>query len=103
VHAISNDGFDPDPSPKFRAMMEEVGFVNVREQPLKWPIGPWPKGKREKLIGRIMVDNCKQGCRPIALAMFTKRLGWSAEQVEGYMPAVETDMANTKHLYYAEV
>lgn len=103
VQAISNDGIDPDPSPKFRRMMEEVGFVNVREQPLKWPIGPWPKGRREKIIGRIMVDNCKRGFRPVGLAMFTKRLGWSVQQVEEYMPAVEKDLANAKRLYYCQM
>lgn len=103
AQAISNDGIDPDPSPRFRRMMEEVGFVNVREQPLKWPIGPWPKGKREKLIGRIMVDNCKRGCRPIGLAMFSKRLDWSVQQVEEFMPAVEKDIANAKRLYYSQM
>jgi hypothetical protein len=103
VQAVSNDGIDPDPSPKFLTMMEEIGFVNVKEQPLQWPVGPWPKGKREKLIGRIMVDNCKQACRPVGLALFTKRLGWSVEQVEEFMPTVEKDIANSKRLYYLQL
>jgi len=103
IKAISNDGIDPDPSPKFRAIMEEIGFVNIKERPLKWAIGPWPKGKREKLIGRMMVDNSKQACRPGALALFTKRLGWSVEQVEEFMPSVEKDIANAKRLYYTQV
>jgi hypothetical protein len=103
VEAITLDGIDPDPSPKFKAMMEDVGFVNVREQPLKWPVGPWAEGKREKLIGRINVDNCKQACRPGGMALFTKRLGWTVAQVEEYMPKVEQDIADSKRLYYIQM
>jgi hypothetical protein len=103
VKAQTNDGMDPDPSPKLRAMMEEVGFVNIKEQPLQWPLGPWPKGKREKMVGRIMADSCKQACRPGAMALFTKRLGWTAEQVEEFMPVVEKDIANAKRLYYIQM
>jgi hypothetical protein len=103
VEAITLDGIDPDPTPKFKGMMEAIGFINVREQPLKWPLGPWAKGKREKLIGRINVDNCKQACRPGGLALFTKRLGWTVQQVEDYMPEVELDIANSKRLYYMQM
>jgi len=100
IQAVVNDGIDPDPFSKFRAMMEEIGFVNVKEKPLQWPVGPWAKGKREKLIGRIMVDNSKLVCRPVATALFTKRLGWSIKQVEEFIPAVEKDITNFKRLYY---
>jgi hypothetical protein len=103
LEAITKDGIDPDPTVKFKRMMEDIGFINVREQGLKWPVGPWPKGNREKLIGRIMVDNCRQACRPGALALFTKRLGWTVEQVEEYMPAVERDIGNAKRLYYMQM
>jgi len=103
AQAQVNDGIDPDPSPRFKNMMEEIGFINVREQPLQWALGSWPKGKREKLIGRIMVDNCIQACRPAGLALFTKRLGWTVEQVEEFMPAVERDIRNAKRLYYTQM
>jgi hypothetical protein len=103
AQAQVNDGIDPDPSPKFRTMMEETGFINIREQPLQWALGSWPKGSREKLIGRIMVDNCLQACRPGGLALFTKRLGWTVEQVEAFMPSVESDIKNAKRLYYAQM
>jgi hypothetical protein len=80
--------------------MEEIGFINIKEQPLQWPIGPWPKGKREKLIGRIMVDNTMHFCRTAGMALYTKRLGWSVQQVEDFMPSVEKDITNAKRLYY---
>ena len=36
---------------KFRAMIKDQGFVNIREEPLKWPTGIWPNGDKEKNIG----------------------------------------------------
>jgi hypothetical protein len=33
---------------KFTSCLEQGGFVNVQETKIKWPLGPWPKGKREK-------------------------------------------------------
>jgi hypothetical protein len=89
--AAAKDGIDADPTLKFQGLLEEIGFINIRVQPLKWPIGPWAKGEREKLIGRIMVDNVLVFIRPSAMMMFTKRLGWSTEQVEEFLPGVESD------------
>jgi hypothetical protein len=103
AQAILNDGIDPDPAPKFCSIMEDIGFVNVKEQPLQWPVGAWPKGDREKLIGRIMVDNCLQVCRPGAMGLFTKRLGWSIDQVQEFLPSVERDIMDPKRCYYLQM
>jgi len=101
--AAENDGIDADPTPKFRALLEEIGFEDIREQPLQWPIGSWPKGEREKLVGRIMVDNVLQFYRPSAMALFTKRLGWSRERVEEFLPGVKSDIMDRSKHYYAQM
>jgi hypothetical protein len=101
--AARNDGIDPDPTGRFRGILEKLGFVDIKEQPLQWPIGPWPKGEREKIVGRIMIDNVKQFYRPSAMALFTKRLGWTTEQVEEFLPGVGADLDDRSKHYYVQM
>jgi hypothetical protein len=101
--AARNDGIDPDPTGRFRGILEKLGFVDIKEQPLQWPIGPWPKGEREKIVGRIMIDNVKQFYRPSAMALFTKRLGWTPEQVEEFLPSVGADLDDRSKHYYVQM
>jgi len=98
--AAKLDGIDPNPAPKFRGILEKLGFVDIREQPLKWPMGSWPKGESEKELGRIMVDNMKRFYRPSATALFTKKLGWSVERLEEFLPGVGRDIEDESRHYY---
>jgi hypothetical protein len=103
AQAAANDGIDANPTGLFRGMLERLGFEDIREQPLQWPIGPWPKGEREKIVGRIMIDNVKQFYRPSAMALYTKRLGWTTEQVEAFLPSVESDLNDRSKHYYVQM
>ena len=101
--AAANDGIDASPCGRFKGILESIGFVNIREQPLKWPIGSWAKGDREKLIGRIMVDNLLQFYRASAMMLYTKRLGWTPEQVDEFLPAVHADILDRSKCIYAQM
>lgn len=40
----SNDaGRDPQPGPKLFGWLQEAGFINVKQERYRLPIGPWPK------------------------------------------------------------
>jgi hypothetical protein len=101
--AAANDGIDANPTGRFRGILESIGFVNIREQPVQWPIGTWAKGDREKLIGRIMVDNLLQFYRASAMMLYTKRLGWTAEQVEEFLPSVHDDILDRSKCIYVQM
>lgn len=103
MEAAANDGINTDPTLLFKGYLEELGFVDIREQPIQWPVGPWPKGEREKIIGKLMVDNIREFVRPSAMALYTKRLGWTPEQVEAFMPAVLADLEDRSKHYYVQM
>jgi SAM-dependent methyltransferase len=98
--AAGKDGIDTLITRKFRKMIEEQGFVNIREEPLKWPCGRWPKGEKEKNIGHWMLVNLKAFVSPIALALFTKKLDWPKEKVEELIEKAMVDMEDRNKHYY---
>jgi hypothetical protein len=98
--SVAAMGKDPNPFPKFREYMEEAGFINIHEQPIQWPVGTWCKGKREKLIGRIMIEDVKAVVGPAAMGMFTHFLGWTPEQVDEFVPKVLEDIQGKIGMYY---
>jgi hypothetical protein len=103
AQSIVKMGHDPDPTPKFRQYMEEAGFINIHEQPIQWPVGPWSKGNREKVMGSIMLENVRGLVRPSAVAMFTQFLGWTTEQVEEFIPKALEDINGKIGRYYGKL
>jgi len=75
-------GIDARASEKFTQQLESVGFINVQRVDVQWPIGPWPKGKRNKIIGKLLYENVQQAIPSAALKLFTTQLGWSKGQVD---------------------
>jgi SAM-dependent methyltransferase len=101
AEAAAKDNIDTMVTTKFKSMLEKRGFVNVREQCIRWPTAPWPKGKREKTLGLMTYDNTKIFLQA-TVALFTKRLGWTKEDVDKFTVEVEKDMDDKKKHYYWE-
>lgn len=98
--AAGKDGIDTLIVRKHKKMLEDQGFVNVNVQPLKWALGSWPKGGREKTIGEWTLENNRAFTKPSAMALFTKKLGWEKDDVEKFVDEALTDMDNRKKHYY---
>ncbi|EKD12715.1 uncharacterized protein L3040_006864 [Drepanopeziza brunnea f. sp. 'multigermtubi'] len=93
-------GFPLDAIPKVPQMMADAGFENVVAVPIKWPINPWPKDKRAKEVGMWAMENFTWGCQSMSLALFTRALGWTAEEVMAFMGHVRRDLKNRKYHAY---
>ena len=91
----------------------------------KWPMNGWPKDKKfnelgkmlflfslvlyvrgdlidsESALGLWMHEYFSTGLQGLSLALFTRGLGWSAEELEVLQVAVRNDMKKTRtHAYY---
>ncbi|RDW80812.1 hypothetical protein BP5796_05510 [Coleophoma crateriformis] len=79
----------------------EVGFEDVVETKLVWPTNSWPKSKKQKVIGmRCMADSLK-GLSAISMAIMTRVLGMSAEEVEATVEDVRKDIQDKSiHAYW---
>ncbi|KAL1998237.1 hypothetical protein VTN02DRAFT_6562 [Thermoascus thermophilus] len=80
--------------------MVDAGFVNVRDDVFKVPIGPWAKDPRLKQMGRLALVSVIQSVEPFTLALFTRVLRFTCEEAQAYMAKVRVDLSNPAcHLY----
>jgi SAM-dependent methyltransferase len=100
LEAAAKIGIDTTIAKRFKELLVEQGFVNIRREPAKWAVGTWPKGEKEKDVGRWTRENTKQFVTPVALGLFTKHLGWSTEQVESFLVNVRKDIGDPKKYFY---
>lgn len=66
---------------KYKQYLERAGFVDVVERHMKWPLNQWPKDPYYKEIGLWLQDNLSTGVEGLMLALFTRFLGWSHDEV----------------------
>jgi hypothetical protein len=103
---------------KYKEQLEAQGFVNVQQVVFKWPQNKWPKDKKHKELGRWRriqlvdksmltsvgiwtLENISSGLHGLSSAVFTRVLGWSAEELEVLLSQVRNDIKDTRiHAYW---
>ncbi|MCJ1396547.1 hypothetical protein MMC18_009438 [Xylographa bjoerkii] len=103
AEASEKVGIDSLACEKFEEQLARQGFVNIKYETIKWPIGSWAKGKKEKEIGRWMLENVLQGLQGLSMALFTRHLGWSREAVELFLVEVRKQMFDRSSHVYVDV
>ncbi|KAF2838003.1 S-adenosyl-L-methionine-dependent methyltransferase [Patellaria atrata CBS 101060] len=97
-------GLDLDAAMKIPDLLRQAGFVDIHVKRFKWPIGPWAKGKREKLLGKWCLQDILDGAQGMALAFFTRILGFSRERVEVLLSEFRKELqAQKSHFYFTVV
>ncbi|KAK1621594.1 methyltransferase domain-containing protein [Colletotrichum phormii] len=76
----------------YKEQLAEAGFTNIEEKIYKWPSNPWPKDPKYKELGVWTYENLGNGLSGLSLALFTRALGWSAEQLEVFLVDARKDM-----------
>ncbi|KAL2061573.1 hypothetical protein VTL71DRAFT_6950 [Oculimacula yallundae] len=90
-----------DGAKDYKRQLEEAGFVDVVEVQYKWPQNRWPKDKKLKELGMWMHENFSTGLAGLSMAVFTRGLGWSQEELEVFLVDVRKSMKDPKvHGYY---
>jgi hypothetical protein len=80
--------------------LQAAGFTDIHVKWYNWPIGPWAKQKRNKIIGDYVLRNMYEAVEAPS-ALFTKVLGWSIEDVQALVAEVREEHKQQKvPLYY---
>jgi len=84
----------------FKEKMEKIGFEDVRVRKDIWPVNPWAKGRRWKLLGSVMLENFNTGLESFSYMLCMKGLGWTKEEVDSLLMEVRKNLNDRSiHLY----
>lgn len=101
VEGARKAGLDLDLITQIPQMMRDQGFTDVQAVTMKWPINTWPKDARHKELGRWVNENFTWGCESMSLAIFTRLLGWTADEVRVFMAQLRQDLRDRNiHAYW---
>lgn len=93
-------GKDWTRAPKYKAYMKEAGFEDVVEHRYQWPVGTWARGQRMKLLGMWCREDYLSALQAATLAVLTRGLGMSVEDIEPLLVGVRDDIkSNRVHIY----
>ena len=81
VEAGNVSGRHNNAAPYYKSYMERAGFVDVVERRFKWPLNDWPKDPHYKELGMWCRQNLDTGVEGMFMALFTRYLGWTKEEV----------------------
>ncbi|EDN02639.1 predicted protein [Histoplasma mississippiense (nom. inval.)] len=62
--------------------MGKAGFVNIKIQRFKIPIGPWSEGNKLKQLGIFALQDILEGLEAFSLHVFTQGLQWSMDELQ---------------------
>ncbi|OHF03252.1 methyltransferase domain-containing protein [Colletotrichum orchidophilum] len=75
-------------------ILEAAGFVDVTVTRQVMPVSPWPADPRLKELGHWTQESLRPGIEGLCLALFTRMLGWTSEQVRVFCVQVREDARN---------
>ncbi|KAH8655276.1 S-adenosyl-L-methionine-dependent methyltransferase [Xylariales sp. PMI_506] len=100
IQGAANTGRDVLVPRKYKAWLEEIGFINVAARPLIVPCTPWPKVPKMKLIGKYQLTNLIEGIRGVGWRML-KAAGYSVSDIETLVLETQEYLQNTQTNPYA--
>jgi SAM-dependent methyltransferase len=82
MEACEKIGRTMDPAPSMKKWVQDAGFVEIKQESFKLPVGSWPKDPRLKQIGLLLGMNFVEGVEAFTAAPFRDVLGWSEREVQ---------------------
>ncbi|KAF2230062.1 S-adenosyl-L-methionine-dependent methyltransferase [Viridothelium virens] len=87
-------GYDYHVQKRFRSLLAEAGFEEIREEVLEVPWGPWHREKRLRAVGFWHMQQLTEGLQGITMHTLSKGLGWAPQEVELFLVDLRKDLSN---------
>ncbi|KAK4986225.1 hypothetical protein LTR66_002719 [Elasticomyces elasticus] len=98
--AAAKAGIDARASLKFTEQLRAQGFVDIEKADVQWALGPWPRGKKNKVLGRLTYENTLSALPASAMALWTRHLGMTKDEVEAELAECRKDLDDPNTHYY---
>lgn len=92
--AATKMGSGLDSGLRYKNQLAKAGFVNIVEEPYKWPMNCWSQDREAKELGAWGNANLVGGVQGLSLALFTNVLGWARNELELFLVDVRRDLSN---------
>ncbi|MCJ1476927.1 hypothetical protein MMC13_005596 [Lambiella insularis] len=96
IGATRNAGMEPSPGPLLEGWLKDAGYSNISHQRLPLPVGTWPADKRLKELGAWNYLQCTEGLDAFVMAVFTRTLGYTREEVEVLVAKARKELKDPK-------
>ncbi|EED22085.1 conserved hypothetical protein [Talaromyces stipitatus ATCC 10500] len=83
--------------------MIDAGFINVHDVIFRLPLSPWHSDPRMKEIGRLRGLAMNEGVEGYSLALYTRFLGWSPNEVRILLAKVRSEFNDVRNQMYIAV
>ena len=81
-------------------MLQQAGFVDIKETVIRAPLNPWPADPHQKDIGRWYNLGMTEGLEALSLGPLTRVSRWPVDSVKQIVRDVKRVMCNKKiHAY----
>jgi len=100
--AWARSGLDYRASTKHVERLNGLGFINVREEEAKWPLGEWAETEMEREVGKITLGNFQKFLDMAGIHILTSNSGMSEQKARELVTAAQEDLtenAVSKKLY----
>jgi hypothetical protein len=85
-----------------KRLIEEAGFINVTQEYLKMPTGPWSSDPHLKEVGRWNLLHSYYGAEGWGLRLLTGPMGWSYEEALIFIAKFKNALRDRKNHSYFE-
>lgn len=80
--------------PNTQAVLEHLGYVDVRHDEIKVPYNSWPADDHERDVGKWFNLAMTQGLSAMSLAPLTRVLNYKRDQVDAFLEEVKAEMCD---------
>ena len=100
---LSGMNRDTSAPAKWEEQLQAAGFKNLYLQWVKWPVGPWSKGQKNKLLGNLWAKTTAEGVNTVA-PVFSRAQNWDPERLKEFTMEAQADLldTSTKNCLYIE-
>jgi hypothetical protein len=95
-------GWDLQAPLKWRENLEAAGFTDIHIQWFNWPVGPWAKYKKNKLIGKLTFMNFFD-MLPAVSPLYQKFLDYTSEEAQTLVAESRKEMRDQKLHFYQPI
>lgn len=99
VDGLRKLGKDFEKVKEYPDYMRDSGFVDIVEKKYTWAIGPWIRGKKQKLQATWWAHNFLGGIQGWSMVILTRGMGLTPVEVEVLLEEVRNDVKNYRNVH----